>query len=97
MGHCSLVVGNFTSHFLELFSMFLCLELEKVSASSSFFKIHLGPQSFELPHRERVDLAFIYSEQHLKNRLWKEPNSVERQAEWELVERKNEREFKVKF
>lgn len=66
MGHCSLVVGNFTSHFLELFSMFLCLELEKVSASSSFFKIHLGPQSFELPHRERVDLAFIYSEQHLK-------------------------------
>lgn len=38
----------------------------------------------------KSDLAFIYSERHLKNSQGKEPNTVERQAEWELVGEKNE-------
>ena len=85
---------------LQLFALLIRPELdpgEKACASSARLNIQSSPQCFELPHRERVDLAFIYSEQQLKNSRGRETNTLERRVEWELVEVEKEEENSKKF
>lgn len=95
---CRLIVVNFTLR-VSLFAAVCCVGLPGAGSGreSLRLKIQSGPQCFELPHRERVDLAFIYSEQQLKNSRGRETNTLERRVEWELVEVEKEEENSKKF